>query len=291
MTGSLANKVAIVTGGAQGLGRAISERLANEGCAVVVADVNEQGAKAAAAAIAEATAARVVGVKVDVTREAEVEKLFLDAERDFGRVDVVVSNAAILIAAPIADADAEKWRAVMKVNLFGYFLVTKHACRVMTKQRSGSIININSKSGKKGSAANSAYAATKFGCIGHTQSVALEMARAQCPLQRDLPRQSARLAAVDGPRQGAVRPVSARRQGSRRERRRGRAPGLRRPGADETRLQLRRRLQRGDVPRFRRVLVHHRRGAQRHRRPGDELRRGEGSRGRRSPTATNRGAH
>jgi sorbitol-6-phosphate 2-dehydrogenase len=177
MTGSLANKVAIVTGGAQGLGRAICERLANEGCVVVVADVNEQGAKAAAAAIAQATAARVVGAKVDVTREGEVEKLFLDAERDFGRVDVVVSNAAILIAEPIADADAEKWRAVMTVNLFGYFLVTKHACRAMKKQGAGSIININSKSGKKGSAANSAYAASKFGCIGHTQSVALEMAR------------------------------------------------------------------------------------------------------------------
>ena len=177
MTTTLAGKVAIVTGGAQGLGRAISERLASEGCTVVVADVNEAGAKEAAQAIAAATSAQVAGVKVDVTREAEVEKLFADAERDFGRVDIVVSNAAILIAAPIAEADAETWRAVMNVNLFGYFLVTKHACRVMEKQRSGSIININSKSGKKGSAANSAYAASKFGAIGHTQSVALEMAK------------------------------------------------------------------------------------------------------------------
>ncbi|HYA75005.1 MAG TPA: SDR family NAD(P)-dependent oxidoreductase, partial [Roseiarcus sp.] len=98
MTGLLAGKVAIVTGGAQGLGRAIAERLAQEGCVVVVADVNGQGAKDAAAAIAAATGARVVGVKVDVTREAEVEELFIGAERDFGRVDVVVSNAAILIA-------------------------------------------------------------------------------------------------------------------------------------------------------------------------------------------------
>jgi sorbitol-6-phosphate 2-dehydrogenase len=177
MTGSLANKVAIVTGGAQGLGRAISERLAKEGCVVVVADVNEQGAKEAAAVVAKATGARVVGAKVDVTREVEVEKLFVDAERDFGHVDVVVSNAGILIAEPIAEADAEKWRAVMNVNLFGYFLVTKHACRVMKRQRSGSIIQINSKSGKKGSAANSAYAASKFAGVGHTQSVALEMAK------------------------------------------------------------------------------------------------------------------
>ena len=177
MTGSLTGKVAIVTGGAQGLGRAISERLANEGAVVVIADVNAEGVKTAAATIAEASGARVVGVKTDVTSEADVAKLFDGAEREFGHVDVVVSNAAILIAAPIAEADAEKWRAVMTVNLFGYFLITKHACRIMKPQRSGSIININSKSGKKGSAANSAYAASKFGAIGHTQSVALEMAR------------------------------------------------------------------------------------------------------------------
>ena len=176
MSANLADKVAIVTGGAQGLGRAISQRLAREGCGVVVADVNEKGVAETTASIAGKTDRRVIGVKVDVTQEADVKALFDRAVQEFGRVDIVVANAAILIAEPIVDADAEKWRAVMNVNLFGYFLVTKHACRVMKKQRSGSIININSKSGKKGSAANSAYAASKFGGIGHTQSVALEMA-------------------------------------------------------------------------------------------------------------------
>jgi sorbitol-6-phosphate 2-dehydrogenase len=172
----LKNKVAVVTGGAQGLGRAISERLAREGCALAIADVNEAGCRDAAAVIAKQTGAKVLPVKVDVSQEADVEHMFDRVVQEFGRVDIVVSNAAILIAEPIADADAEKWRAVMNINLFGYFLVTKHACRVMKAQHSGSIININSKSGKRGSAANSAYAATKFGCIGHTQSVALEMA-------------------------------------------------------------------------------------------------------------------
>jgi len=143
---------------------------------VVIADVNEKGVGDTAAAIARETGRRVIGVKVDVTQEAEVKALFDRAAQEFGRVDIVVANAAILIAEPIADADAEKWRAVMNVNLFGYFLVTKYACRIMKPQRNGSIININSKSGKKGSAANSAYAASKFGGIGHTQSVALEMA-------------------------------------------------------------------------------------------------------------------
>jgi sorbitol-6-phosphate 2-dehydrogenase len=177
MTGTkLVNKTAIVTGGAQGLGQAISQRLAREGCDVLIADVNESGAQATAAAIAKETDRRILGMKVDVTQEAEVQALFDRAVQEFGRVDIVVANAAILIAEPIADADAEKWRAVMNVNLFGYFLVTKHACRVMKSQGGGAIININSKSGKKGSAANSAYAASKFGSIGHTQSVALEMA-------------------------------------------------------------------------------------------------------------------
>jgi sorbitol-6-phosphate 2-dehydrogenase len=176
MSQQLKDKIAIITGGAQGLGQAISERLAREGCQVVIADVNEKGVTETARAIATATGQRVLGVKVDVTQEAEVQALFDRAVQEFDRVDIVVANAAILIAEPIADADAEKWRAVMNVNLFGYFLVTKYACRVMKAQRSGSIININSKSGKKGSAANSAYAASKFGGVGHTQSVALEMA-------------------------------------------------------------------------------------------------------------------
>lgn len=174
--GALHDKVAIVTGGAQGLGEAISLRLAREGCKLIIADVNETGVKTASAAIAKETGQPVSGMKVDVAQEADVTGLLDRAVRDFGRLDIVVANAAILVAEPIAEADAEKWRAVMTVNLFGYFLVTKHACRIMKAQGGGSIININSKSGKKGSAANSAYAASKFGGIGHTQSVALEMA-------------------------------------------------------------------------------------------------------------------
>jgi sorbitol-6-phosphate 2-dehydrogenase len=176
MSANLQDKVAIITGGAQGLGQAISQRLSREGCSLIIADVNEKGVSETAAAIAKETGRRVIGVKVDVTQETDVKALFDRAVQEFGRVDVVVSNAAILIAEPIADADAEKWRAVMNVNLFGYFLITKHACRVMKPQKGGSIININSKSGKKGSSANSAYAASKFGGVGHTQSVALEMA-------------------------------------------------------------------------------------------------------------------
>ncbi|HVM61024.1 MAG TPA: SDR family oxidoreductase [Verrucomicrobiae bacterium] len=170
MTRTLENQIAIVTGGAQGLGAAICERLAREGARVVVADLNEAGAQQTARSI------QGLGLRVDVTDETSVQSLFDRAVADFGRVDVVVANAGILIAEPIAEANAEKWRAVMNVNLFGNFLTMKHACRVMKPRKNGSIIQINSKSGKKGSAANSAYAASKFGGIGLVQSVALEMA-------------------------------------------------------------------------------------------------------------------
>jgi sorbitol-6-phosphate 2-dehydrogenase len=155
---TLKDKIAIVTGAAQGLGAAICQRLAAEGARIIAADI------------------KGTDTKVDVTNEADVKALFDKAVTDFGHLDIVVANAGILIAEPIAEADAEKWRAVMNVNLFGGFLTMKHACRVMKSQRSGSIIQINSKSGKKGSAANSAYAATKFGGIGLVQIVALEMA-------------------------------------------------------------------------------------------------------------------
>ena len=169
----LQDRVAIVTGGAQGLGQAICFRLAGEGCHVVVADLNEEEAKQTAAAI---TGRRAIAHKVDVTSEEQVAAMVDRAVAEFGRLDIVVSNAGILIAEEISEFPAEKWRAVMNVNLFGYFLTAKHAARIMEKQRKGVIIQINSKSGKKGSYKNSAYAASKFGGIGLTQSIALDLA-------------------------------------------------------------------------------------------------------------------
>lgn len=173
MTNLLQDRVALVTGGAQGLGQAICLRLAQEGCHVVVADLNEEKAIQTAGMITEQ---RSMAIKVDVSDEAQVSAMVERTVAEFGRLDILVANAGILIAEEITEFPAEKWRAVMNVNLFGYFLCVKHAARAMKAQKKGAIIEINSKSGKKGSFKNSAYAASKFGGIGLTQSIALELA-------------------------------------------------------------------------------------------------------------------
>jgi sorbitol-6-phosphate 2-dehydrogenase len=176
VSGALLDKIAIVTGGAQGLGAAIGRRLALEGADVAVADLNLQGAERVAGEIAEQTGRRAIAIEADVTDECQVAAMVGRTTGDFGRLDILVSNAGILIAGAIDQFPAGKWRAVMDVNLVGYFLCAKHASRVMKEQRSGVIIQINSKSGKTGSYKNSAYAASKFGGIGLTQSLALELA-------------------------------------------------------------------------------------------------------------------
>jgi sorbitol-6-phosphate 2-dehydrogenase len=175
-TKPLQDKISIVTGGAQGLGAAICLRLARDGAHVVVADMNLEGAQQVAAGILDKTDRCAIAMKVNVTDETQVEALVKRALDEFGRLDLLVSNAGILFSGAVEDFPVEKWRAVIEVNLVGYFLCAKHAARVMKAQGSGVIIQINSKSGKKGSFKNSAYAASKFGGIGFTQSLALEMA-------------------------------------------------------------------------------------------------------------------
>lgn len=178
----LTGKTAVVTGGAQGLGEAISLRLAKEGCNVVIADIKAEGIHETEVRIQEAVgenlgrAVRTLGIVTDVTQEAQVAHMFEETVRQFGGVDILVNNAGILIAQAVDEFPAAQWMKVIEVNLYGYFLCAKHAARVMKTQRSGVIIQINSKSGKKGSYKNSAYASSKFGGIGLTQSLALELA-------------------------------------------------------------------------------------------------------------------
>ena len=167
----LKDQAAIITGGAQGLGEALAHRLDAEGCKVVVADINLESAQKVAAALNDA-----IAVKVDVSDEQQVEAMVAAAVEKYGKLDLLISNAAILIAKPVTEFPGDQWKKMMDVNLTGYFLCAKAAAKVMIPNRKGNIIQINSKSGKKGSYKNSAYAAAKFGGIGLTQSLALEMA-------------------------------------------------------------------------------------------------------------------
>ena len=172
----LLDQIAIVTGGAQGLGREICLRLAQEGAHVVVADLNAEQAQVTAEEIAAATGRETRAIAANVTDEEQVAALVDQTVAEFGRLDIMVANAGIVLSGPVEEFPLERWQTVIEVNLVGYFLCAKHAARVMKPQRSGAIVQINSKSGKKGSSKNSAYAASKFGGIGLTQSIALELA-------------------------------------------------------------------------------------------------------------------
>ena len=167
----LMGKKAVITGAAQGLGQALAQRLSAEGAQVVVGDMNLEGAKETAATLNGGAA-----FQLDVSNYENCEQVMRSAaELLGGRIDILVSNAAILISGGIDEFDPEKWKKVIDVNLCGFFNTTKAAVPYMT-ENGGSIIQINSKSGKKGSFKNSAYAASKFGGIGLVQSLALELA-------------------------------------------------------------------------------------------------------------------
>ncbi|HIJ66412.1 MAG TPA: sorbitol-6-phosphate dehydrogenase [Candidatus Hydrogenedentes bacterium] len=174
--GRLDDKKAVVTGAAQGLGAAILERLAREGCDAVGWDLNGDALEATTRAIAARTGRRITGAAVDVTDAAGVRNTMDAAVTELGRLDICVANAGILISGDATAFDASRWRRVIDVNLVGYFLTAREAARVMLDGGGGSIIQINSKSGKTGSFHNSAYVASKFGGIGVTQSLALEFA-------------------------------------------------------------------------------------------------------------------
>ncbi len=171
MAERLFGKRAVITGGAQGLGRALAQRMSKEGASVVIGDVNFDGAKETAA-----TLARGEGFSLDVTDEASCST-FMQSAMDFlGGIDILVCNAAILISGSIEELDGARWKKVIDVNLCGFYNVARAAVPAMKESGSGAIIQINSKSGKKGSYRNSAYAASKFGGIGLVQSLALELA-------------------------------------------------------------------------------------------------------------------
>lgn len=171
-----ADRVAIVSGGARGIGRAVCELLVRNGAAVVVADINGDCAAATAESITGA-GGKAMAVAVDVSSENSVKALYEQVISQHGRVDVLVNSAGICSMTAILDIDAAEWDRVMAVNLRGTFLMGREAFRVMKERRSGRIINIASAAGKIGGvAAGAHYSASKAGVICFTKSLALQAA-------------------------------------------------------------------------------------------------------------------
>lgn len=171
MAKQLEGLVTIITGAAQGLGEALAMRLNEEDSRVLVADINLAGAQAVAAKLNDA-----IAVQVDVTDFAQCEAMANAAMERFGRIDRLVANAAIVLSGPLHELSSAAFRKVLDVNLLGCFNCCKAVIPHMLAGGGGAIVEINSKSGKKGSASNSAYAASKFGGVGLVQSLALEFA-------------------------------------------------------------------------------------------------------------------
>jgi len=173
---SLKGRVAVVTGGGQGLGEAICKKLAENGILVTVSDINFENAKKVSDLLIKDYAVSSIALKTDVTNSKDVEAVILKTVENFGKLDILVSNAGILYSHEITDFPEEDFRKTIDVNFIGYFLCAREAAKAMKPQKSGVIIQINSKSGKKGSYKNSAYASSKFAGIGFTQSIALDLA-------------------------------------------------------------------------------------------------------------------
>ena len=171
--GLLRDRVAVVTGAAQGLGLAIAEVFAAEGAALVLADMNEEQVVAAAAALGIGD--RALGVRCDVTDDADVDALVAAADVRFGRLDVMVNNAGVTRDATMRKMTVADFELVVDVSLKGAWLGTRAAAGYMREHGGGSIVNMSSISGKAGNPGQTNYSAAKAGIVGLTKAAAKEV--------------------------------------------------------------------------------------------------------------------
>lgn len=172
---SLKDRVAIVTGGAQGIGHAIVELLAQRGASIMIADVIIDKAEATAKEIANKTGQNVLARSVNVTENASVKAMVDAAVEQFGKVDILINNAGITRDNLIMRLSEEDWDAVLDINLKGAFNCSQAVVRPMMKQRYGRIINISSVSGVVGQAGQTNYSSSKAGLLGFTKALAKEV--------------------------------------------------------------------------------------------------------------------
>lgn len=169
-------EIAIITGGAQGIGRAISEEFCREGAKVVMFDINdERGAQTEAKILA--TSAQAAYVHCDVSKPAEIEKAVVKVAEKFGTVNILVNNAGILHSTPIEDITEEEWDRMMAINLKSVFFMSQKVLPYFKQNSGGKIVNISSLAGRMGGYANGlGYSATKAGIIGLTYGLARRLA-------------------------------------------------------------------------------------------------------------------
>lgn len=170
-------RVAIVTGGASGIGLGIAKRMARESGSVVLADINEEALAKAKGAMGE-LASRVETIRFDITKEDDVESLVASVVEQFGQLDVVVNCAGIVgkTATDIPDYDLASFREALDVNLIGSFLITKHAIKAMLARGYGRILLLASIAGKEGNPGMAGYSVSKAGVVGLVKAIGKEYA-------------------------------------------------------------------------------------------------------------------
>ena len=189
----LAGKTAVITGAGSGLGRAMALRFVAEGASVLVADINEAGARATVEAMGEVAATHGAFRRVDVTDEEDCAAAVAEVIERWGQLDVMIANAGIGTPGFISTMERQDWERVLSVNLTGVFLCAKHAFRAMRQTGGGSILTTASVAGLQGTPHLGAYGASKAGVVQLTQTLALEGARfniranALCPVWSQTP--------------------------------------------------------------------------------------------------------
>ncbi len=169
-------QVAMVTGGARGIGRAIAEALASRGVSLAIADVSLENAQATTGEIASAFGVRALPLRLDVSKSDDVSRAFEEAVRGLGRVDILINNAGITRDGLILRMKEEDWDAVININLKGAFLCSREAVKIMVKQKYGRIVSIASVVAFMGNPGQANYSSSKAGMIGLTKTIAREYA-------------------------------------------------------------------------------------------------------------------
>ena len=174
--GRLENKIAIVTGGAQGIGRAIAQLFCEEGASVLIGDINVDEAKETANDITDKTGKKCIALKVDISRKEDIDRMVSLTIKEFSRIDILVNNAGIIVRASLLEHSEEDWDAVLDTNLKGYYLCSQAVGKGMVERRKGSIINVASTAGFRVGPTNSTiYSIAKAGVIMLARGLAWEL--------------------------------------------------------------------------------------------------------------------